>query len=525
MRQALYRTYRPRRFREVVGQDLIVRILREAVRQGQLTHAYLFSGPRGTGKTSVARILAAAATCAEPDDGEPCGTCPSCRAAEQGAHLDIIEIDGASNRGIDEVRDLRERVWHLPALGRRKVYIVDEVHMLTDAAFNAFLKTLEEPPPHVVFIFATTEPHRLPVTVVSRCQRYEFGRIPLPAIVENLVHILENEGAPYERQALERLAEASDGGLRDAQSLLDQALAAGSVTLADVDAMLGALDERQLGEIVQAMLSGEARAVLTATDVAYAAGRDPRYVLRDVAGRLRDLWVWTTLGPEALDETVRVRLVGRWGAPPSVRGDWFQALEALAEAEGRLRGTFSPRLVIELGLLKAMQALQQPTEQAVAPPERAPESGRRARVAESAPPPSDPAPVRKPVGQEVAEDSAKPSMASHRFNQVVDRLKHRSQLVAALFRSVEVDDRGETVRVGFQFPAHFRVLDDVKSGHRQVFMECFREIYGSRNVQFYVVEAESQQPDGVDPRIAKTRAVFGPDVPVRLESGAKEERR
>jgi DNA polymerase-3 subunit gamma/tau len=524
MRQALYRTYRPRRFREVVGQDLIVRILREAVRQGQLTHAYLFSGPRGTGKTSVARILAAAATCAGPEDGEPCGRCPSCQAAEQGAHLDIIEIDGASNRGIDEVRELRERVWHLPALGQRKVYIVDEVHMLTDAAFNAFLKTLEEPPPHVVFIFATTEPHRLPVTVVSRCQRYEFGRIPLPAIVENLVHILEAEGAPYERQAVERLAEASDGGLRDAQSLLDQALAAGAVTLADVDAMLGALDAQQLGQIVQAMLSGEAAALLRATDAAYAAGRDPRYVLRDVAGRLRDLWVWTTLGAEALEETVRARLVSHGAAePPPVRGDWFRALEALAEAEGRLRGTFSPRLVIELGLLKAMQALQPAADQATAPVEGA-EPHRPARTAvptESA----APAPVPEPAGQEVAEDSAKPSVVSHRFNQVVDRLKHRSQLVAALFRSVEVDDRGETVRVGFQFPAHFRVLDDVKSGHRQIFLECFREIYGSRNVQFYVVEAEPQRPDGVDPRIIKTRAVFGPDVPVRLESGAKEERR
>ena len=518
MRQALYRTYRPRRFRDVVGQDVPVRILKEAVRQGALTHAYLLCGPRGTGKTSVARILAQAATCEQPEGGEPCGTCASCVAAEQGTHLDIMEIDGASNRGIDEVRQLRERVWHLPAQGRMKAYIIDEVHMLTDAAFNAFLKTLEEPPPHVLFIFATTEPHRLPITVLSRCQRYDFGRIPAPVIRDNLRAIVDSEGVAADENALLRIAQASEGGLRDAQSMLDQCLAAGPVTEESVSDMLGALDEGHLGALVDAILAGQPGRVLDATDQAYAAGRDPRYLLRDTAERLRDLWVRETLGEAALGDFRAARL--RVHPVSAVRGAdaWFQALQELAEAEARLRSVFSPRLVIELGLMKAMLAL-------------AAEPTRQFASAEPSPvrhdPPAAPvSPVPEPAPDRAPAPGRGRMTGPGRFEDVVHRLKKRSQLTAALFRSVDVDDGGDPVRIGFQYPAHHRVLDDEKSGHRKAFLDAFHEVYGNRGVTFHVSPVspvshvseanEASSESGPDPRVARVRELFGPNVTVEV---------
>jgi DNA polymerase-3 subunit gamma/tau len=513
-RQALYRTYRPHRFREVVGQDAEVRLLKEAVRLGQLSHAYLLSGPRGTGKTSVARILAQAATCEAPEDGEPCGSCASCQAAENQSHLDIIEIDGASNRGIDEVRDLRERILHAPAMGRRKVYIVDEVHMLTEAAFNAFLKTLEEPPPHVLFIFATTEPHKLPITVLSRCQRYDFQRIGAADIARQLAYIAHAEGVEADAEALDRIAEASDGGLRDAESLLDQALAGGGpVTTQVVEDLLGALDQRQLTELVDTMVAGDLAGVLTRVDALYQAGRDPRQMLRDVARRLRDVWAG------ALLDATRSWTVGSDCA--------FQALDALAEAEGRLRGSFPPRLVIELGILKASQALSGrpedgeppatgPARQAppADPPAARPEPVQSAAAAptqEAAPAPTGPGGDRPPAPT--------PEGGSVSLERVLDLLRKRRQLTAALFRHAVAEGDGEALTIRFLYPAHYAMLDDEASGHRQAFIDCFREVYGDRPVQFRLTAQESD-PSPLD----RIRAVFGDDVPVRVKGSTADGR-
>ena len=540
-REALYRRYRPRRFREVVGQDAEVRLLTEAVRSGQVSHAYLLAGPRGTGKTSVARILAQAVTCEAPLDGEPCGECASCHAVEAHRHLDIVEIDGASNRGIDEVRDLREMVLHAPAMGRRKVYIVDEVHMLTEPAFNAFLKTLEEPPPHVVFIFATTEPHKVPITVLSRCQRYDFHRIDQALIVRQLGRILEQEGAGFDAASLERIAEASDGGLRDAESLLDQVLAGGEVSVARVEDVLGALDQNQLRRLADAMRAGLLGDVLVLVDELYQAGRDPRQMLRDVARRLRDAWAAEVLGDAP---------AGRGGADA-----WFRALDALAETEGRLRGAFPPRLVIELGLLKAAQALGGSSEAREAAPsstlhgttslaaarralqetkpevDNAPtapreESGGDAgvtppRVPRGAPrpkesPPRDEAPpAGPPSAPEVKEAVAPPSGGVVQLETVVDRLRKRRQLTAALFRHARAEERGDTVAIRFRYPAHYAILDDERSGHRQAFLECFREVYGDRPVVFAVDDGDEPPRDPEGP-VERIRRVFGPDAPITV---------
>ena len=224
MAEVLYRKWRPRALDEVVGQETVTNTLKNAVSSGRLTHAYLFCGPRGTGKTSTARILAKAVNCLEPNDGEPDNTCENCKAIIEGRALDLIEIDAASNRGIDDIRDLSDRIGFAPTQSQYKVYIVDEVHMLTDAAFNALLKTLEEPPGHAIFILATTEVHKVPLTIVSRCQRYDFRRIPIEAIHQKLAQLSAAEAVEAEGEALDLIARHSTGSLRDAENLLEQAV-------------------------------------------------------------------------------------------------------------------------------------------------------------------------------------------------------------------------------------------------------------------------------------------------------------
>ena len=239
---SLYRRYRPLRFEEVVGQDAAVSVLRRSLQTGKTVHAYLFSGPRGCGKTSLARILSKALNCTDDNHGvEPCGICPSCQAITAGESLDVIEIDGASNRGIDEVRELKAHVSLAPFSSRRKVYIIDEVHMLTEPAFNALLKTLEEPPAHAVFILATTKPHKVPVTIRSRCQHIPFRRISGKDIAARLSLVCEKEGIAADEAALWELARQADGAMRDALSLLEQAipLGSGAVTIDSVRAFLG----------------------------------------------------------------------------------------------------------------------------------------------------------------------------------------------------------------------------------------------------------------------------------------------
>ncbi|MCH8901889.1 MAG: DNA polymerase III subunit gamma/tau, partial [Chloroflexi bacterium] len=220
--EVLYRKWRPRTFAELAGQERVARTLTNAIASGKVAHAYLFSGPRGTGKTTSGRLLAKALNCAEPKEGEPCNECESCRSYLEGRALDLVELDAASNRGIDEIRSLREKANFAPAAGAYKLYLVDEVHMLTEPAFNALLKTLEEPPPYIVFVLATTEVHKVPATVISRCQRFDFRRIPLAAAVERLGYVAEQEGIDCPQDALEVMARTATGSLRDAINLLEQ---------------------------------------------------------------------------------------------------------------------------------------------------------------------------------------------------------------------------------------------------------------------------------------------------------------
>ena len=300
--QVIARKWRPGVFEEVVGQAHITRTLRNAIASGRIAHAYLFSGPRGVGKTTAARILAKCLNCADGPTITPCGSCESCKGITTGSSVDVFEIDGASNNSVDNVREISESVRYVPSLGKYKVYIIDEVHMLSTAAFNALLKTLEEPPPHAIFIFATTEVHKIPATILSRCQRFDFKRIPFRDIQAHLKKIVAKEGIPCEDQALFLLAREADGSLRDSQSLLEQALAfaGGDLTAAFVAEALGLMDRSILFEISEAIVGKDPVACLNIVEKIYGFGYDLKRATSDLLEHLRDLTVMKVTGDSSL---------------------------------------------------------------------------------------------------------------------------------------------------------------------------------------------------------------------------------
>ncbi|MCR4406081.1 MAG: DNA polymerase III subunit gamma/tau [Anaerolineae bacterium] len=354
--QALYRKWRPKTFEEMVGQEHVTRTLRNALRDGRIAHAYLFAGPRGTGKTTAARLLAKAVNCLADAELRPCNECAICVAINEGRLLDLIEIDAASNRGIDEIRDLREKVAFRPTEARYKVYVVDEVHMLTNEAFNALLKTLEEPPPHVIFVLATTEPHKIPATVLSRCQRFDFHRIPLSGILERLEHIAAAEGLTVEREALELIARSATGSLRDAESLLDQLGSSGDdkIEVDQVRAMLGVVPAQVVSRLVEHLISGEVAAGLEVINRSIDEGIDPRQLARQITEHLRALLVLRVGdGVELLDVPDDSLEEMRQQASRLSLKQMVRAIKLFNQASLDLRGSLQPQLTLELALVEA----------------------------------------------------------------------------------------------------------------------------------------------------------------------------
>ena len=355
MAQALYRKWRPQTFDDVVGQEHIVRTLRHALHTGHVHHAYLLAGPRGTGKTTTARLIAKAVNCLDPDiENRPCNQCEICQAIVNQQLMDLVEIDAASNTGVDNIRDLLEKVSFHPARARYKVYVIDEVHMLSTASFNALLKTLEEPPEHVIFVLATTEPHKILPTVLSRCQRFEFRRIPLREIVARLERIAEEEGVEVSPEALDLIARAATGSMRDAISLFDQMAADGIVTAEYVRTMLGAERRDVVQSLVQAWLDGDLDKGLQIVNRAIDGGADPRQLAGQTADFLRGLLLMRLgAGDTWADPTPEERPHLQEMAQQAKPNRLVEATRRFSEVASVRRSGWQPQLPLELAFVEA----------------------------------------------------------------------------------------------------------------------------------------------------------------------------
>lgn len=455
---SLYRNWRPRTFADLVGQDAVVRTLTSAIDSGKLAHAYLFSGPRGSGKTSAAKILARCINCEAGPTAVPDNTCENCRAILAGTALDVLEIDAASNRGIDEIRSLREAVKFAPATMRMKVYIVDEAHMLTKEGANAFLKTLEEPPPHAVFILATTEPEKLPVTILSRCQRYAFRRIAVPVMIEKMKEIARGEQIAVDEEALAAIAYRADGGLRDALTMLEQlaAFSAGqTATSQTLDLAFGSTGREFAGRLLDAILAQDATAALREVEAASDAGADLTVLTRSLISNFRQLLVARVdpalLGGELTPDDAQ--RAARQAAALS-QATLVRALRIFGEALSLARAGGNARLELETALLRFMLAGEDPTLDALAARLRVLEerlgAGGEAPLApvSSAPVPSEPVPSAAtvlpkaqtpsvPASAELSLQKVKAAWQSIRTKIESERQSLRAPLSRAAIESLE----------------------------------------------------------------------------------------
>jgi len=358
--EVLARKWRPRQFDDVVGQDHVVRTLQNAIETERLAHAYLFVGPRGIGKTSIARIFAKALNCAEGPTTMPCDACDACREIAAGTNLDVLEIDGASNNSVEQVRDLRDTVKFAPVRGAYKIYIIDEVHMLSTAAFNALLKTLEEPPPHVKFIFATTEPDKVLATIVSRCQRFDLRRIPVDLIIERLRLVAEDEGIAIDDDALLAVARGAEGGMRDAESALDQLISFKGKSIAEEDVLsvFGLVSRVMLEEMAGHILAGEVAPLVTRVAELEEAGKDLQRLVVELMGYFRNLLIclYTDGDPKALDVAEAQRDVLRQQGATTSAGRVMRIVSILTDSEQRIKYALSKRTLLDTTLIRCARA-------------------------------------------------------------------------------------------------------------------------------------------------------------------------
>ena len=525
---SLYRRHRPGSFDEVVGQQHVVRTLRNAVEQDKVHHAYLFVGSRGTGKTSMAKILARSLNCVNGPTVTPCGECESCRTIAAGTSMDVIEMDAASNRSVDDVRDLRERVAYAPAAGHWKVYILDEAHMLTKEAWNAFLKTLEEPPPNTVFVLATTESHKVMATIADRCQRFDFQRPTLEQISEVVRRVADSEGIEVDDPAVAMLARSATGSFRDALATLDQLVAFGGekVELDAVLELLGAANADLLFESIDAIAAEDPKAALETVEKLSQSGRDPSQFARDLLAHLRHLIVIQTTGeiPDGFVVTAsdpdRLRAqAGAVGTASLVR-----SVDELAASLAAMREGDDVRMAVELALLKAarpdldpagegllrrVERLERQAEGGgsaapapkVAPAPKAETTQPRSKAAEKDEGEDEPA---AQAGEEAAIASAVASVDLDRvlsvWPSVIDQVRQSgSTLTSALFegaKPIAVEAEERVLRIGFPAGAAFNKRKAEATEHRERFTDVLRSVIGDQLRPVYVLlDTETEEPE------------------------------
>lgn len=491
MSQALYRKWRPGRWEEVVGQQHVVQTVRNAISAGREAHAYLFAGPRGTGKTTLARMLAKAVNCLNEDLAvRPCDECAHCQSVSKGNFLDLIEIDAASNTSVEDVRDLRDKINFSPNLGRYKVYIIDEVHMLSTAAFNALLKTLEEPPAHAIFVLATTEVHKIPATVLSRCQRHEFRRISVNDIVSHLKKISKEEGIKVDDEALGLIARQAAGGMRDAISLLDQLSAAGEkITLEMAQTVLGTATSQSVLDIVDAIQAKEAAGGLNAINAALDAGTDPRQFARQTVEYLRSVMLVRMGNGDQVDTTADLREQMAKHAQAFEAADLLRIIKGFNQAAVNRSSTWQPSLPLELAVVEAVEG---PPPETPAPLNTPPEPKHVSKK------PTSKAPAAKAKPKKSASSKTAVGLTNEKWQAVLSNVKKASPNTNGLLNSSKSRELREGVLyIGFTTEVLMEKM--AQEEHLSVLQKAIEKVIGSPvEISCIITGSAGELPAGVD---------------------------
>jgi len=554
--QALYRVYRPQSFNDVVGQQHIIKTLQNALVQEKFSHAYLFSGPRGTGKTTAAKILAKAVNCEKAPIAEPCNECATCRGITDGSISDVIEIDAASNNGVDEIRDIRDKVKYAPSAVRYKVYIIDEVHMLSIGAFNALLKTLEEPPTHVIFILATTEPHKIPLTIISRCQRFDFKRISPEDIVYRMKEVLGSEELEVSEDALYEIAKASEGGMRDALSLLDQSISYSTdkVSLEDVLSITGAVSQSFIVKIVQAIFNKNIVEALDSVESLIKNGKDPARFVEDLIFYYRDVLLYQASEENAyLLEKAAVNEEFKELSSKMDSAFIYKVIAELNQTQQEMKWSNHPRVLLEVALVKLAQSstnqesalpyqdILQKMNQMEAELQQLKEKGiqvdhtAQAVQTEKKQTRQSRSQYKTPVGKvnEVLKNATRQNLETIKrsWAQVLDILKQQNKAshAALLSNSEPVASSDQSFILKFKYEIHCKMASENNNNVRDNLENILYTLIGSKREMVAIPESEwdkvreeflqgqqsdgsSGQPQEEDPVVAEAKKLFGEDL-------------